>query len=185
MSANGNKESTGEICHSYILVVNAIALLLHNKTPIYSAWGLLRVCAACPTLRLNQSYELRPPWEQHLRYVPHRVRNGYGRCLSDLSGVSTCRVHQKITADWTEVIEQLKECSCICVVTDSFHPAVCLVGNLRSFCWYPRHGAICFIPKSVRQQTIRALVHDVLAFMQTRVLFTSFAGTWYGSPYVK
>ena len=44
---------------------------------MYSAWGLLRVCAACHTPRLNQSYELRPPWEQHLRYVPHRVRNGY------------------------------------------------------------------------------------------------------------
>jgi len=39
----------------------------------------LRVCAACPTSRLNQSYELRPPWEQHLRYVPHRVRNRYNR----------------------------------------------------------------------------------------------------------
>ena len=35
------------------------------------------MCAACPTPRLNQSYELRPPWEQHLRYVPHRVRNGH------------------------------------------------------------------------------------------------------------
>ena len=46
------------------------------KTSVYSAWGLLRVCAACPTPRLNQSYELRPPWEQHLRYVPHRVHNG-------------------------------------------------------------------------------------------------------------
>ena len=52
-------------------------MLLHNKTPIYSAWGLLRVCAACPIPHLNQSYELRPSWEQHLRYVPHRVRNGY------------------------------------------------------------------------------------------------------------
>ena len=55
------------------------SILLHNKTPIYSAWGLLTVCAVCPTPRLNQSYELRPPWEQHLRYVPHRVRNGYNR----------------------------------------------------------------------------------------------------------
>ena len=57
-------------------------LVLHtltNKTPIVSNWGLLRVCAACPTPRLNQSYVLRPPWEQHLRYVPHRVRNGYNR----------------------------------------------------------------------------------------------------------
>jgi len=35
------------------------------------------MCAACPTPRLNESYELRPPWEQHLRYVPHRVHNGY------------------------------------------------------------------------------------------------------------
>jgi len=54
---------------------------LHNKTPIYSTWGLLRVCAACPTPRLNQSYELRPLWEQHLRYVPHRVRNGYNKII--------------------------------------------------------------------------------------------------------
>jgi len=46
---------------------------------MHSAWGLLRVCAACPTPRLNQSYELRPPWGQYLRYVPHRVRNGYNR----------------------------------------------------------------------------------------------------------
>ena len=33
------------------------------------------------TPRLNQSYELRPPWEQHLRYFPHRVRNGYNNAL--------------------------------------------------------------------------------------------------------
>ena len=39
------------------------------------------MCAACPTPHLNQSYELRPPWEQHLRYVPHRVRNGYNRSV--------------------------------------------------------------------------------------------------------
>jgi len=43
----------------------------------------MRVCAACLTPRLNQSYELRPPWEQHLRYVPHRVHNGYNRSTSD------------------------------------------------------------------------------------------------------
>ena len=55
---------------------------LAQKTSIYTAWGLLRVCAACPTPRLDQSYELRPPWEQHLRYVPHRVRNGYNKDVS-------------------------------------------------------------------------------------------------------
>ena len=58
------------------------SILLHNKTPFGSALGLLRVCATCPTPRLNQSYELRPPWEQHLRSVPHRVRNGYNIRLS-------------------------------------------------------------------------------------------------------
>ena len=58
------------------------SIFLHNKTPIYSAWGLLRVCAARPTPRLNQSYELRPPWEQHLRYVLHLVRNGYNNFIS-------------------------------------------------------------------------------------------------------
>ena len=78
MSANGNEESTGAICHSYFLVVNAITLYSCTiKLPIYSAWGLSRVRAACPTPRLDRSYELRPPWERHLRYVPHRVRNGY------------------------------------------------------------------------------------------------------------
>ena len=53
--------------------------LLYNKTPTYSAWGLLSVCAAWPSLHLNQSYKLRPPREQHLRYVRHRVHNGYNK----------------------------------------------------------------------------------------------------------
>ena len=64
---------------------------------MYSAWGLLSMCAACPTPLLNQSYELRPPWEQHLRYVPHRVRNGYNKtyvvnCCSCLSRISDNRM---------------------------------------------------------------------------------------------
>ena len=52
---------------------------------MYSAWGLLRVCAVCNTPRLNQSYEMRPTWEQHLRYVPLRVRNGYNTTDCGLS----------------------------------------------------------------------------------------------------
>jgi hypothetical protein len=35
---------------------------MHNKTPVHSTWGLLRVCAACSTARLNLSSELRPSW---------------------------------------------------------------------------------------------------------------------------
>ena len=38
------------------------SLITHNKTPVHSTWGLLRVCAAFPTVRLNLSSELRPSW---------------------------------------------------------------------------------------------------------------------------
>jgi len=55
------------------------SLIMHNKTPAHSTWGLLRVCVACPTPRLNQSYELRPFWEQYSRHVPERVRAGYNK----------------------------------------------------------------------------------------------------------
>ena len=36
------------------------SLITHNKTPVHSTWGLLRVCAACRTPSLNLSSELRP-----------------------------------------------------------------------------------------------------------------------------
>jgi len=42
-----------------------------------STWGLLTVCAACLTPRLNLSSELRPSWEQHRRNLPLRVQAGY------------------------------------------------------------------------------------------------------------
>ena len=63
------------------------SLITHNKTPVHPTLGLLSVCvcvcvcAACPNPRLNLSSELRPFWEQHPRYVPHRVRNGYNTTL--------------------------------------------------------------------------------------------------------
>jgi len=53
------------------------SLITCNKTPVPSTWVLLRVCAACPTPRLNLSSELHPSWEQHPRYVPRRVHAGY------------------------------------------------------------------------------------------------------------
>jgi len=65
------------------------SILLHNKTPIYSAWGLLSVCADCLISRFNQSYELCSPWEQHLRYVPHWVRNGYNSVYSVTHSIFT------------------------------------------------------------------------------------------------
>ena len=104
MSVNGNEEPTGEICHQYSSVVTAIIPSLHNKTPVHSTWRLLRVRAACPTPRLNQSYELRPSWEHHLRYVPHRVRNGYNSFVLSFA-VQKCKVNN--------VQEFVGDCCCI------------------------------------------------------------------------
>jgi len=46
------------------------SLITHNKTPVHSTWGLLRVCAACPTPRLNLSSELRPSGNNVLDTFP-------------------------------------------------------------------------------------------------------------------
>jgi hypothetical protein len=36
---------------------------MHNKLhPVHLMWGLLQVCAACPTPCLNQRFKLRPCW---------------------------------------------------------------------------------------------------------------------------
>jgi len=101
VSANGNEESTGENCHCYISVVNTIT---PYSCTIKLQYILLRdycvcvcVCAACPTHRLNQSYELRPPWVQHLRYVPHRVRDGYNNKFTPTLLLHTCPITTEAT----------------------------------------------------------------------------------------
>jgi len=68
------------------------------------------VCAACPTPRLNQSYELRPPWEQHLRYVPHRVRNGYNTMFGVPMklGIAKYVLQRKLTINMTTEEESVK-----------------------------------------------------------------------------
>ena len=78
MSVNGNEEPRWRDLSPIQFSCNCnYSLITHNKAPVHSTWGLLSVCAACPTPRLNLSSELRPSWEQHPRYVPHRVRNEY------------------------------------------------------------------------------------------------------------
>jgi len=85
VSVNGNEEPRWRDLSPKQFSCNcSYSLITHNKTPVHSTWGLLRVCAACPTPRLNLSSEHRPSWEKHPRYVPHRVRNGYNR--SDVGG---------------------------------------------------------------------------------------------------
>ena len=82
------KSTAGEICHQYSFSCNCnYSLITHNKTPVHSTWGLLSVCAACPTPRLNLSSEIRPSWEQHPRYVSHWVRN---RCKNIVGFTCPC-----------------------------------------------------------------------------------------------
>ena len=84
MNVNGNEEPRWRDLSPIQFSCNCkYSLITHNKTPVYSTWGLLRVCAACPTPRLNLSSELRPSWEQYPRYVPHRVRAGYNSCATN------------------------------------------------------------------------------------------------------
>ena len=48
------------------------SLIMHNKTPVHSTWGLLRVCAACLTPRLNLSSEPYPSWNNIQDTFPTR-----------------------------------------------------------------------------------------------------------------
>jgi hypothetical protein len=46
----------------YISLVTALFTVFAQQGPEHLTWGLLRVCAACPTPRLNLNFELRPSW---------------------------------------------------------------------------------------------------------------------------
>jgi len=59
MGINGNEEPAGEMSPIQFSCNCNDSLITHNTTPVHSTWGLLRVCAACPTPRLNLSCELR------------------------------------------------------------------------------------------------------------------------------
>ena len=60
--------------------------------PVHWMWGLLRVCAACPTARLNLRFELRPsqnnmhvtftPEPRRIQHVFHEIRE-YFELLND------------------------------------------------------------------------------------------------------
>jgi len=67
---------------------------MHNKTPVHSTWGLLRVGAACPTPCLNLSSELCPSWEQHPRYDPRWVHAGYNMFVSYPTNAFNMTTHQ-------------------------------------------------------------------------------------------
>ena len=61
VSVNGNEEPRWRDLPPIQFKCNcSYSLLIYNKTPVHSTWGLLRVCAACPTPRLNLSSEFRP-----------------------------------------------------------------------------------------------------------------------------
>jgi len=61
VSVNGNEEPRCRDLSPIEFSCNCnYSLITHNKTPVHSTWGLLVVCAACPSPRLNLSSELRP-----------------------------------------------------------------------------------------------------------------------------
>ena len=77
-SVNGNEEPRWRDLSPIQFSCNCnYSLITHNKTPVHSTWGLLRVCAACPTLRLNLSSEIRPSGNNIQDTFPHRVHAGY------------------------------------------------------------------------------------------------------------
>ena len=62
-SVNGNEETRWrELSPIQFSCGCNYSLITHNKTPVHSTWGLLRVCAVCPTPRLNLSSKLCPSW---------------------------------------------------------------------------------------------------------------------------
>ena len=64
MSVNGNEETRWrELSPIQLSCKCNYSLITHNKTLVHWAWGLLIVCAACPTPRLYLSSELRPSWK--------------------------------------------------------------------------------------------------------------------------
>ena len=67
VSVNGNGEPRWRDLSQIQFSCNCnYSLITHNKTPVHSTSGILRVCAACPTPRLNLSSELRPFWNNIL-----------------------------------------------------------------------------------------------------------------------
>ena len=61
VSVNGNEEPRWRNLSPIQFSCNCnYSLITHSKTPMHSTWGLLRVCAACPTPRLILSSEFRP-----------------------------------------------------------------------------------------------------------------------------
>jgi len=63
LSVSGNEEPRWRDLSPIQFSCNCnYSLITDNKTPVHSTWGLLRVCAACPTPSLNLSSVLRPSW---------------------------------------------------------------------------------------------------------------------------
>jgi len=46
----------------YSSIVTVLFTIHAQQAPVHLTWGLLRVCAECPTPRLNLKFELRPSW---------------------------------------------------------------------------------------------------------------------------
>ena len=87
VSVNGNEKPRWRHLSAIQFSCNCnYFLITHNKNPVQSTWGLL-------------SSELHPSWEQHPRYVPHRVHARYDRyiCTNSHSVVYLKKITIKIS----------------------------------------------------------------------------------------
>ena len=62
LSVNGVNACWRELSPIQFSCNCSYSVIMHNRTPLHSTWGLLRVCVACGTPSLNLSSELRPSW---------------------------------------------------------------------------------------------------------------------------
>jgi hypothetical protein len=63
ISVNGNEGTQDpENWTQYLSIVSELFTVYTQQPPVHLTWGLLRVCAGCPTPRLNLKFELRPSW---------------------------------------------------------------------------------------------------------------------------
>jgi hypothetical protein len=63
ISVNVNEETHNHGSRTpYISLVTPLFTVHTKQKPEHLTWGLLRVCPACPTARLNLKFELRSSW---------------------------------------------------------------------------------------------------------------------------
>ena len=89
VSVNGNEGPAGEISPIQFSCNYNYSLITNNKTPVHCTWGLLSVCAACPTTRLNLTSKLHPSWI-NVCHLHNRITKRINMLRTDISEMCFC-----------------------------------------------------------------------------------------------